>query len=67
MIVCHCRVVSSTDIATAYEEGARTLSAVCRRTGAGQGCGVCIFSVRQTLCEHVEQRLAIEENTVAAS
>ncbi len=68
MIVCHCNVVTSSDVADAYEDGARTLSAVCRRTGAAQHCGVCIFSVRQALCEHVTQQpAAVEEAPLAAS
>lgn len=68
MIVCHCNVVTSSDVVDAYEGGARTLSAVCRRTGAGQHCGTCVFSVRQALCEHVTQRPAVtEEATRAAS
>jgi bacterioferritin-associated ferredoxin len=52
MIVCHCAVVSSGDIAAALDEGAPTVSEVCRRTGAAQNCGTCIFSVKQVVCQH---------------
>ncbi len=47
MIVCHCAVVSSGDITAALDAGARSVSEVCRRTGAAQSCGTCIFSVKQ--------------------
>jgi bacterioferritin-associated ferredoxin len=68
MIVCHCAVVSSGDIARAHDEGARNVSEVCRRTGAAQHCGTCVFSVRQVLCQHVGQaRTATEEAASAAS
>jgi bacterioferritin-associated ferredoxin len=68
VIVCHCNVVTSSDVVDAYEEGARTVSAVCRRTGAAQQCGVCVFSVRQALCDHVSQRPALtQEAPLAAS
>lgn len=39
MIVCQRGVVSDRAINTAVAEGARTVSAVCRATGAGQDCG----------------------------
>lgn len=54
MIVCHCHVVSDRDVAAAVSAGARNLSEVCRSTGAGQGCGTCIFSVKQLVCHHVQ-------------
>jgi bacterioferritin-associated ferredoxin len=52
MIVCHCSVVSSGDISAALDSGARTVADVCRRTGAAQRCGTCVFSVRQVVCQH---------------
>jgi bacterioferritin-associated ferredoxin len=52
MIVCHCGVVSDRDVTAAADDGARTLTEVCRRTGAGQHCGGCVFSVRRILCQH---------------
>ena len=53
MIVCHCHVVNDAAIAGAVRDGARTLSDVCRSTGAGRDCGACVFSVRRLVCEHV--------------
>jgi bacterioferritin-associated ferredoxin len=68
MIVCHCAVVSSGDISAALDDGARTVSEVCRRTGAAQVCGTCVFSVRQVVCEHVKTGARpIEETARAAS
>jgi bacterioferritin-associated ferredoxin len=68
VIVCHCNVVSDTALADALDEGARTLSDVCRRTGAAQQCGTCVFSVRKVLCDHVARGLPPrEEATRAAS
>jgi len=68
VIVCHCAVVSSGDIARAHDEGARSVSEVCRRTGAARQCGTCVFSVRQVLCQHVEQPgTTIKEAARAAS
>jgi bacterioferritin-associated ferredoxin len=52
MIVCHCGVVSDRDISAAVEDGARSLTEVCKKTGAGQNCGGCIFSVKRILCQH---------------
>ncbi len=67
MIVCHCRVVSSGDIAGALAAGARTVSEVCRRTGAAQNCGTCVLSVRQALCQHVAQVTADSRETIRAA
>ena len=53
MIVCHCHVVNDAAVAAAIDAGARTLSEVCRSTGAGRDCGACVFSVRRLVCEHV--------------
>lgn len=52
MIVCHCSAVNEETIKRAYDEGARTTSAVCRSTGAGQDCGTCIFTVKRVVCQH---------------
>ncbi len=69
MIVCHCGVVNDRAVADAVEGGARTLSAVCRTTGAGQNCGTCVFSIRRLLCEHeaVVVDRSVMEVEVAAS
>lgn len=57
MIVCHCHVVNDAAIVGAVEAGARTLSDVCRSTGAGRDCGACVFSVRRLVCEHVASQV----------
>jgi bacterioferritin-associated ferredoxin len=67
MIVCQCGVVSSGDIANALDAGARKVGEVCRRTGAAQKCGNCIFSVRQVICQHGQQRAVDEEGAVRAA
>jgi len=67
MIVCQCGVVSDRAIATALAEGARTVSAVCRATGAGQDCGSCIFTVKALVCQHREHEAALLEVDGAAS
>jgi bacterioferritin-associated ferredoxin len=67
MIVCHCAVVTSGDIADAVDAGARTVSEVCRLTGAAQSCGTCVFSVRQVVCEHVARNNAETEEAVRAA
>ncbi len=67
MIVCHCAVVSSADIVSAIEGGARSVSEVCRRTGAAQNCGTCIFSVKQVVCQHEPTGRALTEEAVRAA
>jgi bacterioferritin-associated ferredoxin len=68
VIVCHCGVVSDKAVTDAVDAGARTLAGVCRSTGAGQNCGVCVFSIRRLLCEHGSTVEALEpEVSVAAS
>ena len=56
MIVCHCAVVNCTTISEAVQDGATTLASVCSRTGAGQDCGSCVFTVRRIMCDHLDQR-----------
>lgn len=67
MIVCHCHVVNDRVIRDAVESGARSLSDVCRATGAGRDCGACIFSVKRVTCEHVQQVDVSREVAGAAS
>lgn len=67
MIVCQCGVVSDRAIDVALAQGARTVSAVCRATGAAQDCGSCIFTVRTLVCHHREQETALLEVDGAAS
>lgn len=55
MIVCQCRVVTDRDVDAALADGARTVSAICRSTGAAQDCGSCIFSVKKQVSRHLEQ------------
>ncbi|MFE3998302.1 bacterioferritin-associated ferredoxin [Nocardioides sp. YIM B13467] len=55
MIVCQCRVVTDRDVDAALADGARTVSAICRSTGAAQDCGSCIFSVKKLVSQHLEQ------------
>jgi bacterioferritin-associated ferredoxin len=65
VIVCHCRVVSDREVATAVRAGARSVSAVCRTTGAGQECGSCVFSLKRLVCEHDESLMAPEVDVAA--
>jgi bacterioferritin-associated ferredoxin len=72
VIVCHCRVVTDRAVGDAVRDGARSLSGVCRATGAGQDCGACVFSLKRLVCEHgtpMNQSLApvLTEVDVAAS
>ena len=65
MIVCHCRVVSDRQVAEAVRSGARSVSAVCRSTGAGQECGSCVFSLKRLVCEHGAPILTSEVDVAA--
>jgi bacterioferritin-associated ferredoxin len=67
MIVCHCGVVSSADIAEAMLAGARTVPEVCERTGAAQNCGTCYFSVEQVVCQHEQRTEPVAEEAVRAA
>ncbi len=67
MIVCQCRVVTDRAVDAALSDGARTVSAVCRSTGAAQDCGSCIFTVKALVCQHHEQEHALLEVDGAAS
>jgi bacterioferritin-associated ferredoxin len=55
VIVCHCQVVSDRDVARAVDAGARSVSAVCRSTGAGKDCGTCVFSIKSLVCQHQQE------------
>jgi bacterioferritin-associated ferredoxin len=68
MILCHCHVVSDRAVATAVLGGARTLSSVCRSTGAGRDCGACVLSVKKCVNDVVsllETDAADRESEVA--
>ncbi|WP_414654426.1 (2Fe-2S)-binding protein [Intrasporangium sp.] len=49
MVICHCKAVTDRCVDHALREGARTLAQVCRNTGAGQDCGVCVLSVKREM------------------
>jgi bacterioferritin-associated ferredoxin len=66
VIVCHCRVVNDSAVAAAVDDGASTLADVCRVTGAGTDCGVCVFSVKALLCEHDVSRARTMDELRAA-
>ena len=67
MIVCQCRVVTDRAIEAALSEGARTVGAVCRSTGAARDCGTCIFTVKAIVCQHHQEQQALLEVDGAAS
>ncbi len=67
MIVCQCRVVSDRAVDAALAGGARSVSAVCRTTGAAQDCGSCIFTVKALVCQHQQHERALLEVDGAAS
>lgn len=52
MIVCHCEVVSDRDITDAINNRASSVAQICTATGAGRGCGGCVFTLKRLLCEH---------------
>lgn len=67
MILCHCKVVADRDVQTAVTHGARTVSAVCKATGAGRDCGACVFSLKAVICEHDASETGLLEVDGAAS
>lgn len=67
MIVCHCKVVSDSAVRAAVAEGARSVSSVCTATGAGSGCGSCVFSIKALVCDHLDQEHTRLEADGAAS
>jgi bacterioferritin-associated ferredoxin len=63
MIVCQCQVVTDRQVEEAVADGARSVSAVCRATGAARDCGACIFTVKTLVCKHQAEehtRLEVE-------
>ncbi len=52
MIVCHCQVVTDRDVTRAIDAGAQTVAQICAATGAGRGCGSCVFTLKRLLCQH---------------
>lgn len=67
MIVCHCEVVTDRDVHAALADGARSVGAVCRSTGAARDCGSCIFTVKALVCDHFAQEHRTLEADGAAS
>jgi bacterioferritin-associated ferredoxin len=53
MILCHCHIVNDQAVARAVDSGATTLAHVCRTTRAGQDCGVCVFSIKHAVRNHL--------------
>jgi len=56
MYVCHCNVVTDSDILESIANGARCVADVARDTGAGRTCGNCISSLRDLVCHHCPVR-----------
>ncbi len=52
MFVCHCNVVTDTDIIESVANGARCVADVARDTGAGRVCGGCVSTLRELVCQH---------------
>jgi bacterioferritin-associated ferredoxin len=65
VIVCHCRVVTDRQVAEAVHDGARSLAAVCRATGASQDCGACVFSLKRLVLEEQEARVPMTAHPAA--
>jgi len=51
MFACICRAVTSDEVSAAIEDGAGTLAAVAKVTGACTGCGTCRDRIRSMLGE----------------
>ena len=49
MIVCHCALVSSSQLLAAIEDGATSIDELTRRCGASQHCGGCLPAVERML------------------
>jgi bacterioferritin-associated ferredoxin len=51
MFACICRAVTSDEVTVAIDNGAATLAAVARATGACKSCGTCRDRIRSMLSE----------------
>jgi bacterioferritin-associated ferredoxin len=67
MIVSHCSVVTDRHLDAALADGARSVGAACRVTGAAQDCGSCIFAVKAHVVRHLSREDALIEVDGAAS
>ena len=65
MFVCHCAVVTDSDVLESIANGARCVADVARQTGAGRTCGNCISSLRDLVCQHCPVRAERDAADVA--
>ena len=56
MYVCHCAVVTDSDVLETIANGARSVADVARQTGAGRTCGSCVSTLRDLVCQHCPVR-----------
>ncbi|MEQ1566097.1 MAG: (2Fe-2S)-binding protein [Myxococcota bacterium] len=49
MVLCLCEGVSDQKIRAAVRDGAETVGAIARRTGAGRDCGSCVCDLARIL------------------
>jgi len=54
LLVCHCKAVFERRVREAIAEGAQNEFDVAIACGAGTGCGGCVPSITQLLCEAAE-------------
>jgi bacterioferritin-associated ferredoxin len=54
VFACICRAVTRDEVSTAIDDGAATVAAVSRATGACTGCGICRDRIRTMLREHAD-------------
>jgi bacterioferritin-associated ferredoxin len=54
VFACICRAVTSDEVGAAIDNGAATVAAVARATGACTGCGLCRDRIRGMLSEQGE-------------
>ena len=67
MFACICRAVTSDEVGAAIEDGAATVAAVARATGACKSCGICRDRIRGMLGERDQShpRVATPEAVAA--
>jgi bacterioferritin-associated ferredoxin len=56
VFACICRAVTSDDVGVAMENGAATVAAVAKATGACTRCGICKDRIRSMLGERANPR-----------
>ena len=66
MFACICRAVTSDDVGAAMDNGAATVAAVAKATGACTRCGICKDRIRGMLGERGTCPLAALRNAAAA-